>query len=295
MKLQSASELPFGNKSSQSRRKSPTKVFPLTLILLTFLLTIITIYYPSLTYNNINPPKLPSLITSSIRPSPSSSVEDDHVSHPYHHSSSDDDDDHHDQFLPPPKPKLSEKEAAPKKDDDVELLLTELPKPETAVVVKKPPERRERKNRRGRRRRESKPSVEETTARRLPIHGDGKAVESSELIDKEECDLFSGEWVPNNEAPYYTNETCFAIQEHQNCMKFGRPDTGFLKWKWKPDGCELPVFDPEKFFELVRGKSLAFVGDSVARNHMQSLICLLSTVSPPPPPFLHYYYYLRFL
>lgn len=96
---------------------------------------------------------------------------------------------------------------------------------------------------------------------------------------QKDCDLFSGEWVPNPEGPYYTNETCYAIQEHQNCMRFGRPDTGFLKWRWKPDECELPIFDPRRFLELVRGRSLAFVGDSVARNHMQSLICLLSRVS----------------
>ncbi|WMV15041.1 hypothetical protein MTR67_008426 [Solanum verrucosum] len=97
----------------------------------------------------------------------------------------------------------------------------------------------------------------------------------------EKCDLFSGEWVENQEAPYYTNMTCFTIQEHQNCMKYGRPDTDFLKWKWKPDGCELPIFDAHQFLEFVRGKSLAFVGDSVARNHMQSLICLLSKVVYP--------------
>ncbi|KAK2987461.1 hypothetical protein RJ640_012120 [Escallonia rubra] len=95
------------------------------------------------------------------------------------------------------------------------------------------------------------------------------------------CDIFSGEWIPNPEAPYYTNKTCWAIHEHQNCMKYGRPDSEFTKWKWKPEGCELPVFDPYQFFEIVRGKSLAFVGDSVGRNQMQSLICLLSRVEYP--------------
>lgn len=100
--------------------------------------------------------------------------------------------------------------------------------------------------------------------------------EGSESSDAK-CDLFSGEWVPNPEGPYYTNATCYAIQEHQNCMRSGRPDVGYLKWRWKPDDCELPIFDPLPFLELVRGKSLAFVGDSVARNHMQSLICLLAS------------------
>ncbi|KAI3665781.1 hypothetical protein L6452_44414 [Arctium lappa] len=95
------------------------------------------------------------------------------------------------------------------------------------------------------------------------------------------CDLFSGEWVENPEGPYYTNASCYAIQEHQNCMKYGRPDRDFLKWRWKPHGCELPIFDPSKFLEMMRGKSLAFVGDSIARNHMQSLLCLLSRVAYP--------------
>ncbi|KAI6700392.1 hypothetical protein NL676_014716 [Syzygium grande] len=95
------------------------------------------------------------------------------------------------------------------------------------------------------------------------------------------CDIFTGEWVPNPRAPYYTNKTCWAIHEHQNCMKYGRPDTEFMKWRWKPDGCELPIFNPAQFLELVKGKSMAFVGDSVARNQMQSMICLLSRVEYP--------------
>ncbi|KAH7656080.1 PC-Esterase protein [Dioscorea alata] len=71
------------------------------------------------------------------------------------------------------------------------------------------------------------------------------------------------------------------IQEHQNCMKNGRPDMDFLKWRWKPDDCELLRFAPKKFLEIFRGKSLAFVGDSLARNQMQSLMCLLSKVEYP--------------
>ncbi|KAL6526260.1 hypothetical protein OROMI_029900 [Orobanche minor] len=94
--------------------------------------------------------------------------------------------------------------------------------------------------------------------------------------DQEKCDIFTGEWIPNPDAPYYTNETCWAIHEHQNCMKYGRPDSGFSKWRWKPDGCDLPVFNPFQFLDMVRDKYMAFVGDSVGRNQMQSMICLLS-------------------
>jgi len=56
-------------------------------------------------------------------------------------------------------------------------------------------------------------------------------------------------------------------------------DNDFLNWKWKPEQCELPMFDPKIFLNIVRGKKMAFIGDSVARNHMDSLLCLLSQVS----------------
>jgi len=109
--------------------------------------------------------------------------------------------------------------------------------------------------------------------------GDLKEPESLPSTSVKKCDIFSGEWVPNPEAPYYTNTTCWAIHEHQNCMKHGRPDSEFMKWRWKPNECELPMFNPFQFLEIMRGKSMAFVGDSLARNHMQSMICLLSRVS----------------
>ncbi|KAM7516633.1 hypothetical protein LguiA_006216 [Lonicera macranthoides] len=95
------------------------------------------------------------------------------------------------------------------------------------------------------------------------------------------CDIFRGKWVPSQITPYYTNSTCSVIYNLQNCLKFGRVDKEFLKWRWKPDQCYLPMFDAVQFLELVRGKSMAFVGDSVGRNHMQSLICLLARVVYP--------------
>jgi hypothetical protein len=96
----------------------------------------------------------------------------------------------------------------------------------------------------------------------------------------EGCDIFRGEWVPDDGGalPYYSNLSCPLIQEHQNCIKYGRPDRGFLRWRWRPAGCDMPRFDAEAFLAAVRGRSLAFVGDSLARNHMQSLMCLLSKV-----------------
>lgn len=98
-------------------------------------------------------------------------------------------------------------------------------------------------------------------------------------IKQQTCNLFEGKWIPFPYGPYYTNETNCAIDDRQNCMKFGRLDRDFIHWRWKPDDCELPLFDAMQFLELVRGKTLAFVGDSLARNQMQSLVCLLASVS----------------
>lgn len=99
--------------------------------------------------------------------------------------------------------------------------------------------------------------------------------------EKKNCDFFKGHWVKEPRGSYYTNSSCTTIPEPKNCFKNGRRDMDFLNWRWKPDKCELPRFDPKVFLEIVVGKKLAFVGDSVARNHMESLLCLLSQEETP--------------
>ncbi|GMH31318.1 hypothetical protein Nepgr_033161 [Nepenthes gracilis] len=94
------------------------------------------------------------------------------------------------------------------------------------------------------------------------------------------CDLFMGKWIPNPSGPAYTNNSCHVIQDHQNCMKNGRPDSGYLYWRWTPRDCNLAMFNAERFLDLMRNKSWAFIGDSISRNHVQSLLCTLSQVEP---------------
>ncbi|KAK7340777.1 hypothetical protein VNO77_21490 [Canavalia gladiata] len=101
------------------------------------------------------------------------------------------------------------------------------------------------------------------------------------ITEMKRCNIFSGEWVPYSKGPYYNNDTCHLIIDQQNCFKFGRPDTEFLKWRWKPHQCDLPFFDATHFLNLVKGKSMAFLGDSVGRNQMNSLVCLLNHVARP--------------
>ncbi|KAL4385264.1 hypothetical protein GQ457_15G001540 [Hibiscus cannabinus] len=95
------------------------------------------------------------------------------------------------------------------------------------------------------------------------------------------CDLYNGKWFYDPQGPSYTNSSCPVITQMQNCRGNGRPDKEYENWRWKPSKCDLPRFDAKKFLELMRGKTLAFIGDSVARNQMESMMCLLWQVEVP--------------
>uniref|UniRef100_A0A804UB16 Trichome birefringence-like N-terminal domain-containing protein n=1 Tax=Zea mays TaxID=4577 RepID=A0A804UB16_MAIZE len=94
---------------------------------------------------------------------------------------------------------------------------------------------------------------------------------------EEKCDMSVGKWVREPRGPVYTNLTCPTLPDFKNCHKYGK-DPGHLFWRWQPDGCDLPRFEPERFLDVARGKRMAFIGDSLARNQMDSLLCLLSQV-----------------
>ncbi|KAK4480588.1 hypothetical protein RD792_013666 [Penstemon davidsonii] len=98
---------------------------------------------------------------------------------------------------------------------------------------------------------------------------------SQDIVDDSGCDLYRGKWVHDSTGPLYTNNSCPVLTQMQNCQGNGRPDKDYENWRWKPSQCDLPRFDPKKFLELMRGKTLAFIGDSVARNQMESMLCIL--------------------
>ncbi|KAH6819622.1 trichome birefringence-like protein [Perilla frutescens var. frutescens] len=89
------------------------------------------------------------------------------------------------------------------------------------------------------------------------------------------CDLFDGNWVRDESYPLYEPGSCSLIDEQFNCFLNGRPDSDYLKLKWKPNSCTLPRLNGSHMLELLRGKRLVFVGDSLNRNMWESLICIL--------------------
>ncbi|XP_072992025.1 protein YLS7-like [Typha latifolia] len=107
------------------------------------------------------------------------------------------------------------------------------------------------------------------------------ASNNTPAVDQRSCNLYHGKWVYDPSGLLYTNNTCPIITQTQNCQGNGRPDKEYERWRWKPEECGLPYFDARKFLELMKGKTLAFVGDSVARNQMESLICILWQVEAP--------------
>ncbi|KAF3436546.1 hypothetical protein FNV43_RR23638 [Rhamnella rubrinervis] len=100
--------------------------------------------------------------------------------------------------------------------------------------------------------------------------------ESKVPEDKEtEGGDFKGRWVYDESYPLYTNSSCPFIDEGFNCQGNGRSDQNYIKWRWQPQDCEIPRFNATRMLELIRGKRLVFVGDSINRNQWESMLCML--------------------
>ncbi|CAN7023836.1 unnamed protein product [Brassica oleracea var. botrytis] len=105
--------------------------------------------------------------------------------------------------------------------------------------------------------------------RRIRVKNEFKKIELTS------CDIFDGSWVFDDTKPVYSPGYCPFVEDKFNCFKNGRPDSGFLRYRWQPHGCSIPRFDGKKMLKILRGKRLVFVGDSLNRNMWESLVCSL--------------------
>ncbi|XP_062017886.1 protein trichome birefringence-like 42 [Rosa rugosa] len=118
-----------------------------------------------------------------------------------------------------------------------------------------------------------------------PVFDDGDPVldyaERAGVLMKQSshgCNFFHGSWVADDEYPLYNASSCPFIGF--NCIKNGRPDKQYFKYRWKPTGCDLPRFNGLDFMERYSGKKIMFVGDSLNNNMWQSLTCMLHVAAP---------------
>ncbi|XP_012441271.1 protein trichome birefringence-like 31 [Gossypium raimondii] len=97
----------------------------------------------------------------------------------------------------------------------------------------------------------------------------------------ESCNLFEGKWVWDNVSyPLYEENSCPYLVKQTTCLKNGRPDSFYQNWRWQPQACNLPRFDPLKLLDILRDKRLMFIGDSVQRAQFESMVCLVQSVVP---------------
>ncbi|XP_057830423.1 protein trichome birefringence-like 43 [Cryptomeria japonica] len=89
------------------------------------------------------------------------------------------------------------------------------------------------------------------------------------------CNLFSGKWVHDPSYPLYEPSECPYVSKEFDCKANGRPDSGYQEWRWQPNGCDVPRFSARRLLEKLKGKKVAFVGDSITQNQFQSLVCLV--------------------
>ncbi|KAH7282449.1 hypothetical protein KP509_35G031000 [Ceratopteris richardii] len=126
------------------------------------------------------------------------------------------------------------------------------------------------------------PSLSTPPSSSLKLPTDSMQNESFHSTGHDACDLWSGRWVEDRgKKAVYNSSSCPVLTPTQDCEGNGRPDQAYISWRWEPWGCQPPEFNAELFFRLLRGKTIAFVGDSVARNHMEALMCILWQTEVP--------------
>lgn len=101
------------------------------------------------------------------------------------------------------------------------------------------------------------------------------------------CNDFSyGRWVRDDLRPLQSyHESCLFLDPGFRCRQNGRKDEGYRRWRWQPDGCDLPRWD--SLLEVFE-----FLGHLINLCMHGCLLCM-SMLSPVFSLFIRFFFFFK--
>ncbi|OMO56085.1 hypothetical protein COLO4_35785 [Corchorus olitorius] len=93
-----------------------------------------------------------------------------------------------------------------------------------------------------------------------------------------DCNYAKGSWVADSRRPLlYSGFGCRRwLVAKWSCRRSNRTDFSYEGYRWQPNDCNIPEFEPSAFLKKMQDKTIAIIGDSLGKQQFQSLMCMAS-------------------